>query len=182
MPDRIDIGPPTTWAGAFQALPTADPPDLWPAIGRRATRDHRRAIAIAAVAATFVVAIALPWKLQLGTTPQSLHSAGGPLSATTGDDELETLYAQSAQLEALLAYARDDRVASGSAETVSARLDQQLVSIDAALGQPELPVARQRALWKQRISTLRALAGFESNRRLLSARGEHYDGALMRVD
>jgi hypothetical protein len=181
MHDPTDTRPSRTWTGAFQALPTADPPDLWPMIGKHVARGHRRAIAIIAVAALLVVAIALPWTLQPGTTPGPMHTAAAPLGATA-DDELETLYAQSAELETLLAYARDDRVASGSAETVAAHLDQELALIDAALGQPELPVARQRVLWKQRISTLRALASFESNRRLLSARGEHYDGALMRVD
>ena len=166
---------PASWRDAFAALPTADPPDCWPAVAAQTGRG-RRAIGIFAVAAALVVGIALPWKLQ--------HEATAPPTApasTTGN-ELEALYAQSAQLEAVLAYARDDRVGSGSAETVAARLDQRLALIDAALSQPDLPAARQRELWQQRVATLRTLTSFETNRRLLSARGEHYDGVLVRVD
>ena len=167
---------PASWSDAFAALPTVDPPDRWPAVAAQAGRGRRRALGVFAVAAALVVGIALPWKLQHeATVPQ-----GAP--ASTAGNEMDVLYAQSAQLEAVLAYARDDRVGSGSAETVSARLDQRLALIDAALSQPGLPAARQRELWQQRVATLRTLASFETNRRLLSARGERYDGVLVRVD
>jgi hypothetical protein len=169
---------PAGWAEAFAALPMSDPPDRWPAVASHAARSRHRTLAIFAVAATLVIGIAVPWTLQREATrvsPQSVAS-----SAT--DDGLETLYAQSAQLEAVLAYARDDRVGSGNAEAVSGRLDQRMAAIDAALAQPRLPVARQRELWQQRVATLRTLAAFESNRRLLSARGERYDATLVRVD
>ena len=124
-----------------------------------------------------MLAVALPWKLQHDAVPPAPVSNPGAPHA-----ELETLYAQSAQLEALLAYARDDRVSSGTAATVSAQLDQRVASIDAALAQPHLTATRQRDLWRQRVDALRTLASFETNRRLLSAQGEHYDGALVRVD
>ena len=168
---------PARWGDAFAALPMVDPPDHWPAVSARIA-PRRHAVGWFALAATLILALALPWKLQHDAVPKPLASHHAP--ATNG--ELETLYAQSAQLEALLAYARDDRVGSGSAEAVSARLDQRVASIDAALAQPGLSKARQRDLWRERVATLRNLATFETNRRLLSARGERYDGVLVRVD
>ena len=177
MPDRPDTAAPASWSEAFAALPTIEPPDRWPDIARRPGPGHRRTIAWLALAATLVVAIALPWKLRHEGAPNpSRHASPAP------QGELESLYAQSAQLEALLAYARDDRVASGSAEAVSTHLDQRLAAIDAALAQPHLSTAQQRELWRRRIATLRNLASFETNRRLLSARGERYDDVLVRVD
>ena len=178
MHDSSNRMTPANWSDAFAALPQIAPPDHWPAIVGRTGRRRTRTVGWLALAATLVVAIGLPWKLQheQGSAIQAHMAARAPRS------ELDTLYAQSAQLEALLAYARDDRVASGSAEAVSGRLDQKLELIDAELGQPGLPATRQRELWTQRVATLRALASFESNRRLLSARGEHYDATLVRVD
>ena len=177
MPDRSNSSAPATWAEAFAALPMSEPADRWPTIASRLGR-RRTGIGWVALAATLVLAIALPWKLQHDAAPPA------PVSNATGapHGELETLYAQSAQLEALLAYARDDRVSSGTAATVSAQLDQRVASIDAALAQPRLTASRQRDLWRERVDALRTLASFETNRRLLSAQGEHYDGALVRVD
>ena len=83
---------------------------------------------------------------------------------------------------ALVAYARDDQVASGSAATLSARYDARIADIDAALAQSDLTAERQRALWQARVGTLRDLAAFEANRRWLATQGERYDGALVRVD
>lgn len=172
-----NTGTPASWGEAFAALPTIDPPDRWPDVAVRTDRRRRRTIGWLALAATLVVAIALPWTLQRETVRRAPS-----LASPAPRGELETLYAQSAQLEALLAYARDDRVASGSAAAMSAQLDQRVASIDAALAQPHLTMAQQRDLWRQRVDALRTLASFESNRRLLSAQGEHYDGALVRVD
>jgi hypothetical protein len=176
MPDHRHV--PGTWGEAFAALPTVDPPDHWPQVAARAGRGRRRAIGAFAVAATLLVAFALPWTFQRQADDSRQQSA--PVAAA--HPELDALYAQSAQLEALLAYARDDRVASGSAASVSAQLERRLARIDAALAQPQLTVTQQRELWRQRVATLRTFASFESNRRLLSARGERYDGVLLRVD
>jgi len=176
MPDR-HTQTPASWSEAFAALPTVDPPDHWPVVAAHGGR-RRRAIGMFAIAAALVVGIALPWKLQHEQAAPPPQSAPQAMIGA----ELETLYAQSAQLETVLAYARDDRVGSGSAETVSAGLEQRLATIDAALSQQDLPATRQRDLWQQRVATLRTLASFESNRRLLSARGERYDGVLVRVD
>lgn len=98
------------------------------------------------------------------------------------DAGLEALYAESAQLEALLAAARDDRIASSGTAALTGSLDAELAVIDAALIQPGLGAPRRTGLWRQRVDTLRQLAGIETTRRLLSARGETYDAALVSID
>lgn len=89
---------------------------------------------------------------------------------------------ESAQLEALVALARDERVGSAGAALMSADLDSRIGVIDAALRQDGLPTAQRAALWEQRVQALRDLAGVESTQRWLAAHGERYDGALVRVD
>ena len=177
MPDPSDRPrAPTNWNEALGALPMADPPDLWPVVSVHAGRDRRRVIGMFAVAATLVVGIALPWKLQHEAAPAPVAAHAAPRS------ELDMLYAQSARLEALLEYARDDRVATGAAVSLAARYDDRIANIDAALAQPDLTPVRQRALWQARVDALRAMVAFEANRRWLVARGSHYDGTLVRVD
>lgn len=108
------------------------------------------------------------------------HPAGsGRARAESG---LEALYAESAQLEALLAAARDDRIASSGAAALTDSLDAELAVIDATLSQPGLDAPRSAGLWRRRVDTLRQLAGIETTRRLLSARGETYDAALVSID
>jgi hypothetical protein len=94
---------------------------------------------------------------------------------------LQPLYAESARLEALLALARDDRVASASAVVVADALDAQVAAIDAALSDPALDDARRIPLWRDRIEALRQAAGFESTQRLLASQGNG-DALLASVD
>lgn len=96
--------------------------------------------------------------------------------------QLRELQAESAQLEALVAVARDERVASAAAAVMGAGLDQRLQLIDTALGDAALPAATRVALWRERVDSLRSLAGMESTQRWYAARGERYDSALVRVD
>lgn len=96
--------------------------------------------------------------------------------------ELERLYAESAQLEALVALARDDRVATGAAATLTSAYDAQVASIDASLREPGVDPGQREALWQQRVDALRELAGFESTQRALAAQGERYDAALVSID
>ncbi|MFO1473254.1 MAG: hypothetical protein U1F20_01390 [Lysobacterales bacterium] len=98
------------------------------------------------------------------------------------DALMEPLYAESARLEALLALARDDRVASASAVALGSDFEARLSAIDAALAQPALTPRRRLELWRERVSALRAYAGFESTRRALAASGERYDAMLVSID
>jgi hypothetical protein len=107
----------------------------------------------------------------------SATQAGNPLRA-----EFERLYAESAQLEAVLAMARDDRVASGPAAALSGELDAYLTSIDATLAQPALPRAQRLELWGRRVDALRQVAGFATTQRWLAASGDRYDGALVSIN
>jgi hypothetical protein len=95
---------------------------------------------------------------------------------------LESLYAASTQLEALLALTRDTRVESGPAAALAGALDAELATIDAQLAQPGLEAPQQQALWQARVDTLRHATDFETQQRVLSAQGRSYEGALVRVD
>ena len=96
--------------------------------------------------------------------------------------EMQRLYAESAQLEALLAMARDDRVASGTAVALASDYDAQVGAIDAALMQPGITADERAALWHDRVAALRQAAAFESTRRMLAAQGERYDTMLVSID
>jgi len=97
-------------------------------------------------------------------------------------EEVAALQAQSAQLEALLAIARDDRVASASGAALAVEFDRRIGRIDASLSQPGLAEVDRVALWQARVSTMRELAGIETTQRWLQSSGERYDGALVSVD
>lgn len=96
--------------------------------------------------------------------------------------ELQRLYAESAQLESLLAIVRDERVSSGTAAALASDLDARVASIDAALVQPDAARDDSVGLWRDRVQALRQLASFESSRRLLAARGQRYDAMLVGID
>lgn len=183
---------PRDWQGAFAALPLDRPDrDAWSDIARRlpASRHRARWPALLAIAAAAVLAVVVPMRL-MGptssgtpaiTTPPAV--AGAPATQpATPIDPLEQLYAQSAQFEALLAIARDDRVSSGAAVEVAAGLDTELARIDAQLREPGLSRERQLALWRARVDVLESIVGFEGTRRWLAVHGQRYDGALVRAD
>lgn len=96
--------------------------------------------------------------------------------------DLDALYASSRALEAVLVAARDPRVASGPAAALASEYDATLATIDARLASPGLSRAETTALWQARVATLREATGFETSQRVLAARGDTYDGALVRVD
>lgn len=102
--------------------------------------------------------------------------------AEAATDPLQPLYAESAQLEALVALARDDRVASASGAVLTGELGARIGLIDALLAQPGLPAGERASLWRQRVAALRQLAGVESTERWLAAHGEAFGDALVRVD
>jgi hypothetical protein len=174
---------PGTWSEAFAALPSERPDgDPWMELAPRlSSRTSTRWPAWLAVAAAVTLAVVVP--LTLRETPTDAPAPQvAPATPPGTIDPLEQLYAQSAQLEALLAIARDERVASGAAAEVAADLDAELARIDAQLRQPGLSRERQLALWRERVDTLGSIVGFEGTRRWLAAHGQRYDGALVRVD
>jgi hypothetical protein len=101
-------------------------------------------------------------------------------SATT--DALHKLKAQSAQLEALVAMARDDNVGNAGNELLSSELDAGIAVVDDALSQQDLADDRRQELWQQRVDLLRQLAGVEATTRWLAAQGASNDTLLVSVD
>ena len=94
---------------------------------------------------------------------------------------LDTLRQESARLEALVAYARDDRMTSATAAVMSASLDDRIRLIDAALMQPDLGDDARSSLWDQRVGALQELAALEGTQRWMAAHGTSMD-AVARVD
>ena len=118
-----------------------------------------------------------------------IRTAAQPADATriaaagaSASTDLEPLYARSAQLESLLAMARDDRVASGTSAALGDALDARVAAIDATLIQPGLSDAQRSDLWGQRVDALQQLVGIEATNRLYAARGQSYDAALVSID
>lgn len=97
-------------------------------------------------------------------------------------EALQKLQTQSAQLEALVTLARDDRVGNAGSALLSSELDAGIAAIDATLSQPDLGDARQQELWQQRVDLLQQLAGMEATSRWLAAQGTANDTTLVSVD
>ena len=184
---------PAHWHVAFAALPLEQAPaDGWATVAQRLDARRRRLsrwplpLAAAAALALTIVPAWLPRTAdeapsddptRIAMATQAPDADPAPAGAT-----LEQMFAESARLESLLQYARDNRVASGAAAVMATELDARLGTLDAQLMQPGLGQARKRELWGERVQLLRTFAGFESTRRWLAANGERYDGALVRVD
>ena len=127
-------------------------------------------------------AAAAPSTLQRSILPDARQRAARP----TGDvdpaktaappvtDPLDALYAESAQLEAVLARLPESRMANAATEALSAGLQERVARIDVALSQAALPNDTQTELWQARVDTLRQLTGVETTQRWQVARGESY--------
>lgn len=132
---------------------------------------------------------ALATRRDATSTPRTVAAATEaradiPANDTTASagDSLDTLYAASAQLEALLALTRDPRVDSGPAAALAGGYDAEIAAVDAQLAQPALSADEQRRLWRARVDLLQQATGLESQLRVLAASGRRLDGALVRVD
>lgn len=135
---------------------------------------------------TALLATTAPGDNASASTGDTTTAAGtnDTLATTTGSSEatIAALQAESARLEALVALARDERVASASGAALGVELDERIGRIDASLSQSGLGESERADLWQQRVETMRELAGIESTQRWLVTRGERYDGALVSVD
>lgn len=128
------------------------------------------------------VARTSPSQRPVRTVAPPAHATRFAAAEAAAASDLEPLYAQSAQLESLLAMARDDRVASGASAALSDELDGRVAAIDATLIQPGLTDAQRSELWGQRVDALQQLVGIETTNRLYAARGQRYDAALVSID
>src|SRR5690606_37694325 len=185
MPDATSPMNPASWHDAFAALPAEAPPaDGWQGVVTRldARRPRARTPLWLATAAAVLLAVAVPWQLQQVADPVDTTVAGTDTASVAPADPLEALYAESAQLESLLAVARDDRMASATAAALAGELDVRLATVDAALMQPALSREERISLWRERVDSLRVITSFESNRRWLAAQGAQYQAALVSID
>lgn len=114
-------------------------------------------------------------------TPFAASAAPATVEPGTAEPGMARLYSESAQLEALLAVARDERAGSGSSLLLADAFDSQVAGIDAALADPALDDTRREALWQARIDLLRQATGFAGTQRLLAAQGQA-DALLASVD
>ena len=157
-PEPMQVAPASTepMRSASDAVAASKPAVTKPP--RRAQRDARKHVATADLAPS-----------------DSATQGAGPAQVADGAalpaDLLQDLKTHSAQLEALVALARDDRVSSGSRELLSAELDAGIATVDAALSQSDLTDARRLELWQQRVDLLQQLAGMEATSRWLAAQG-----------
>lgn len=115
-------------------------------------------------------------------TVQTAIAAATTETAPTTPDPLEQLKLQSAQLEALVAMARDERVGNASNELLSSELDAGIAAVDAALSQADVADSRKQELWQQRVDLLQQLAGVEATSRWLAAQGTSNDTLFVSVD
>ncbi|QNP39833.1 hypothetical protein [Lysobacter solisilvae (ex Woo and Kim 2020)] len=113
--------------------------------------------------------------------PDVAASIAAATTAATADP-LPQLKTQSAQLEALVAMARDDRVGNASNQLLSSELDAGIAVVDAALSQADVTAPRQQELWQQRVDLLQQLAGVEATSRWLAAQGMSNETLLVSVD
>lgn len=111
----------------------------------------------------------------------STASGPAPVAMDAAAERIRHLQARSAQLEALVALVRDDRVGSAGGALLTAELDARIAAVDGALSQPGMDAGRKAALWQQRIDLMQQLAGVESTARWLAAQGSLYDAALVSV-
>lgn len=118
---------------------------------------------------------------RLASHPAALPGGATPSAPDPGLASVVRLQQESARLEALVALARDDRMASAPATVMAATLDDRIRLIDAALTQGDLDVATRASLWSERVDTLQDLASLEGTRRWMAAHGASMD-AVARVD
>lgn len=119
------------------------------------------------------IAVAAAPPTRVASEPAEPSRARLPAATTpAAEPSMARLYRESAQLEALLAAARDQRMGSAGAMLLADALDDQVAGIDAALSASPLDPARRESLWQARVDLLRQAVGFESTQRLVASRGD----------
>jgi hypothetical protein len=147
------------WSARLAALPEFEPPPVgWEAIQaarrlRAAGESRRWPIAMAA---TVLAAVAgLAWQLQ--STQRVLVATDSPAEAVFADDSVR---AQNARLEAILAALPEARVMRGSTAFTVSQLEDRLAFVDDRLSritlEPNAPEHAER-LWRERVELMNSL-------------------------
>ena len=201
MPDNLDFAAGLTPQQALRDLPLLSPPrSAWPALqatldararparpthmdvgsgcalptvaGRRMERLRPRWHWFAA-AAMLALAAALPrW---LATPPAPVPEVVTLPPASVKPDEataLHALMAESAQLEAVIAWSRAEPVEFAVADGLVAAVQDRIEHLDALLARADADPEAALPLWQERVLRLRQLAGLESTQQMLAANGD----------
>lgn len=131
--------------------------------------------------ATTPIASSSPVGATQVATTKAAKRAPESLAPSPAPTRLESLQAESARLEALLAVARDDRAGSAGTVLLGDAFDAQVAGIDAALSDPAIDLAEREQLWQARVDALQQAAGFFGTQRLMAAHGSA-DTWLVSVD
>jgi hypothetical protein len=149
------------WSVLLSALPDFEPPAAgWEAVlaARRRREDgNSRRWPVALAAAVLAAVAGLAWQLQ--STQRELIAAdpGSTASADYADDSVR---AQNAKLEALLASLPEARVMRGSTAFTVSQLEDRLAFVDDRLSritlEPNAPEHAER-LWRERVELMNSL-------------------------
>lgn len=173
--------PPCEPGEALRALPLLNPPrDVWaelrPRLGAQpATPLRPRTSPWLAVAATLALALGLARWLAPGAPAAPAVPAAMPATDTPSPDsaaELARLQGESAQLEAWIDWQQGDAVASGASASLGLAMQGRIAQIDLLLARADLAPEARLPLWQERVLRLRQLAGLDTTRQWLAARGD----------
>jgi hypothetical protein len=160
-------------------LPLLTPPrSAWPQLqaqlqSRR--RVPRRALFAFAAAAALACALLLPrWTVPPDVAPPAVATQP---AAPDAAGELRALQQESAQLEALIAWSRNDAVADGTLDALADGLQQRVATLDGLLARDDLDPEAALPLWQERVLRLRQWADLETTQQLLAANGDADPGA-----
>ena len=147
------------WSALLSALPEFEPPaDGWRAViaarsRREAGQSRRWPIALAAAVLAAVAGLA--WQLQ--SAQRTLVATDSPAAVVFADDSVR---AQNARLEAMLAALPEARVMRGSTAFTVSQLEDRLAFVDDRLSritlEPNAPEHAER-LWRERVELMNSL-------------------------
>jgi hypothetical protein len=182
MPDAFDRRPAPAAEPAWHALPLLTPPhSAWPALQRalerRRTR-RRQAGALFAAAAAIALAVGTVRWFSLPDSPPAELARVAPGAALQIDEsaQMAALMQESAQLEALIAWSRNDDVETATAASLGVVLQQRIARVDLLLSRPDADPDALLPLWQDRVLRLRQLAGLQRSQQLLAANGDSDPG------
>jgi hypothetical protein len=165
--------PAPPWSG----LPLLSPPrSVWPQLqDSLASRARRRRWPWLALAAGIVVALFLPQVSRPPSQPTAT-AVVAPVEAPDDSARLHALMTESAQLEALIAWSREEHVEVMSTASLGAALEERIERVDLLLARPDADPGARLPLWQERVLRLRQLAGLQSAEHLLAANGDTEPG------
>jgi hypothetical protein len=160
----------------WSELPLLAPPhSAWPRLDAKLRRRRQRRLSWLAIAAGLAVVALLP-RVVTSPPPEAAPEITSAVPETEDAARITTLMAESAQLEALIAWSREASVESASAASLGMAIEERVERVDLLLSRPDADPAAALPLWQERVLRLRQLAGLQSSQHLLAANGESEPG------